>query len=268
MTGEATSTAEAVTRLEATYLEMLAAVGDRASDLGDRAIAAHWPFQGTRQSGLVIAGQALDGWDAPDATARFHATDMNTAEGRQAALTGIEAWATHRPEPISEVTRWGHRTGSPFWTVSRKLLTTLDPNSRDPWFSRYVWWNVFPLSWDLPPDGPGPLLKAVQRPFVSRLFWQAMDLVRARQVVLVSGRSWWWEVRELLGLEDLVPARLPLIATGSTHGRSVVASYHPKGARLQGIGDEALVGAIADALSAERQAVVADEQRRFERGPL
>jgi len=86
-------------RFADTYLALLTTVGARAVELGEKAIAAHWPFEGTRQTGLVIAGQALEGWDDPQTTARFHAADVANHPGRQAALAGIESWLTRSSAP-------------------------------------------------------------------------------------------------------------------------------------------------------------------------
>jgi hypothetical protein len=84
-------------------------------------------------------------------------------------------------------------------------------------------------------------------PLVSELFWALMDDIGARRIVLVAGKDWWPEVRGLLDLGDLRDGERPVLAAGRSHGRQVVASYHPRGARQQGIRDEQLVEAIAAA---------------------
>lgn len=236
---------------EAVYLRMLEAVGARARDIGPGIIAAHWPFVGSNFDGLVVAGQALQGWDAAGTPARWTAAEATTVAGRQALLDGTREWARSRPEPISEVVRWGHRSGSPFWSVSRRLVPALEPDGGGVWYSRYAWWNVYPLGWDDPDRGPDGALKAVQTPLVGELFWAVMDDIGARRIVLVAGKDWWPEVRGLLGLGDLRDGQRPVLAAGRSHGRQVVASYHPRGARQQGIRDEQLVEAIAAAFGTE-----------------
>lgn len=232
---------------EAVYLRMLEAVSARAADIGPGIIAAHWPFVGSNYDGLVVAGQALQGWDAAETTARWTASQATTPEGRQSLLEGTRAWARSRKEPIEEVVRWGHRSGSPFWSVSRRLVPALEPGRGDPWYSRYAWWNVYPLGWDDPDRGPDGALKAVQTPLVGELFWAVMDEIDAKRIVLVAGKDWWPEVRGLLDLSDLRDGQRPVLGSGRSHGRLVVASYHPRGARQQGIRDEQLVEAIVSA---------------------
>jgi len=154
---------------EAVYLRMLEAVGARAGDIGPGIIAAHWPFVGSNYNGLVVVGQALQGWDASETPARWTAAEATTVASRQALLDGTREWARSRPEPMWEVLRWGHRSGSPFWSVSRRLVPALEPDSGGAWYSRYAWWNVYPLGWDDPDRGPDGALKAVQTPLVGEL---------------------------------------------------------------------------------------------------
>ena len=234
---------------EGVYLRMLEAVGARVGDIGPGIIAAHWPFVGSDYQGLVVVGQALQGWDAQETPARWTAAEATTAEGRQCLLNGTREWARARPEPLWEVVRWGHRSGSPFWSVSRRLVPVLEPEADGVWYSRYAWWNVYPLGWDDPDRGPDGALKEVQTPLVGELFWAVMDDIGARRIVLVAGKDWWPEVRGLLDLADLREGERPVLAAGRSHGRQVVATYHPRGARQQGIRDEQLVEAIANAFA-------------------
>ena len=113
---------------EGVYLRILEAVGARAADIGPGVIAAHWPFVGSDYQGLVIVGQALQGWDADQTPARWTATEATTPDGRHDLLRGIQEWARARHEPLWEVLRWGHRSGSPFWSMSRRLVPVLEPD--------------------------------------------------------------------------------------------------------------------------------------------
>ena len=237
------------TSAEGVYLRLLEAVGADADDIGRGIIAAHWPFVGSDYRGLVVVGQALQGWDAAETPARWTAADASTTDDRRRLLEGAQVWATARPEPLSEVLRWGHRSGSPFWSVSRRLVPVLEPDRAGVWYSRYAWWNVYPLGWDDPDSGPDGALKTVQTPFVGELFWAVMDDIGARRIVLVAGKDWWPEVRSLLDLGGLRSAERPVLAEGWSRGRQVVASYHPRGARQQGIRDVQLVEAVAAAFA-------------------
>lgn len=59
------------TTLARRYERLLAIVGARASEFGDRPIASHWPFIGSQFSGTLIVGRALAGWDAEETGARW-----------------------------------------------------------------------------------------------------------------------------------------------------------------------------------------------------
>jgi hypothetical protein len=118
----------------------------------------------------------------------------------------------------------------------------LEPDRGGVWYSRYAWWNVYPLA---PQRGsPAGLLKDVQRPYVAELFWAVVHELGVDRLLLVAGKDWWGEVRDLLGLRDLQPGSLPVIASGQVRGVKVVASYHP-GARIRGLTRDAFADAVA-----------------------
>ncbi len=231
------------------YRRILDAVGDRADDLGpDNDIVAHWPFVGSQYRGLVIAGQALDGWDAEVTSARWRVEEMRRPENRERLLRGAQDWSRSRPEPMHEPMAYGRRRGTPFWGLSKRVAPLLEPDLTGTWHGRYAWWNVYPLA---PRRGsPTGLLKDLQRPFVSQSFWAVVEELDADRVVLVSGKDWWPEVRTLLGLAGLVPAVKPLLATGRVNGVTVVATYHP-GARMPGTSRDDFAAAVAEAVRSQ-----------------
>lgn len=234
------------------YRRILDAVGDRVDDIGGHhQIAAHWPFVGSRYNGLIIAGQALDGWDATETPARWTLEDARRPEDRDRLLGGAQDWASARDEPILEVLRWGHRRGAPFWGFARRVVPLLEPDAGGEWYSRYAWWNIYPLGWGR--GSPSGLLKDAQRPHVGELFWAVADELEAGRVVLVAGKDWWWEVRDLLGLRDLRSGSKPSIAAGRVRGVTVVATYHP-GARLAGTTRDDFAAAVAQAVTAAETA--------------
>jgi hypothetical protein len=63
----------------------------------------------------------------------------------------------------------------------------------------------------------------------------------------VSGKDWWWNVRELLGLQALRAAEKPAIAAGTVRGFSVVATYHP-GAHMAGVSRDSFAAAAVEAM--------------------
>lgn len=230
---------------------MLVDVAARASEFGARPIASHWPFVGTQFTGMLIVGQALAGWDAEATGARWLAREATTAEGRSAIVEATRAWATARTEPMEEVLRWAHRRGSPFWGLSQRLMRIIEPAAR-PWYSRHAWWNVYPLGWDRPGASPGPKLRAAQADHVGGLFWDVVDGLGAKRVVIVAGAEWWPDVRERLGLGGLTPGSRPIIAAGRASDVTIVATYHP-GAHIAGLTRDQFAADIAAAIqSAER----------------
>lgn len=125
------------------------------------------------------------------------------------------------------------------------VIVLAEPDLTGPWLSRYAWWNVFPLAWER--GSASGLLKQLQAPFVSELFWSVVEELGVDRIALVAGKDWWPEVRDLLGLNTLSPAPRPLIARGRVRGVAIVATYHP-GARLLGVSRDAFAKAAADAL--------------------
>lgn len=230
------------------YLRLLGAVGGAADGIGpDRRLAAHWPFVGSNYRGLMIAGEALERWDSPESTAVWRVDDTRTAEGRERALRGTQAWATREREPISEAMRHGNRRGTPFWGLSQRAAELLEPRAGGPWLSRYAWWNVYPLGWQDRHGTPTGELHDVQTPFVADLFWAVAEELEVKRLLLVSGKDWWWSVRGLLGLQELRTAEKPVIAAGTVRGIKVVATYHP-GAHMAGVSRDAFAAAAVDAM--------------------
>lgn len=212
---------------------MLVDVGARFTEFGSRPIASHWPFVGSQFGGTLIVGQALAGWDAEETSARWLTDAATTGPGRRRIVDGTRAWANARPEPMEEVLRWGHRRRSPFWGLSERLMRILEPEA-EPWYSRHAWWNVYPLGWDRPGLSPGPKLRAAQADHVGGLFWEVVDKLPAKRIVIVAGADWWPDVSERLGLDRLNRRSTPILAAGRAREATVIATYHP-GARLKGI---------------------------------
>lgn len=236
-------------RADQAYLRLLEGIGQAADMIGpDRSIAAHWPFVGSRFAGLMIAGQALERWDNAESTAIWSVADATTEEGRQRVLNGTRAWATREPEPISEVMRYANRRGSPFWKFSERAVEQLEPDAGGPWFSRFAWWNLYPIGWQDRHGTPTGDLHSAQTPFVTELFWAVAEELGVKRLLLVSGKDWWGNARELLGLQGLTEGVKPVIAFGKVRGIAVVATYHP-GAHIKGGTRIGFAAAAVEALS-------------------
>ena len=236
------------TSLADRYEEMLVDVGACAADFGDRPIASHWPFVGSQFTGTLVVGQALAGWDASERMARWLADEATTDAGRARIVDGTRAWANARPEPMDEVLRWSNRRGSPFWGLSQRLMRFLEPDAA-PWYSRHAWWNVYPLGWDRPGGSPGPKLRAAQADHVGGLFWDVVDMLLARRIVIVAGADWWPDVRVRLGLDGLATRTTPILAAGRARDVTIVATYHP-GAHIKGLTRDRFAEQIASEIRA------------------
>ncbi len=231
----------------AAYGRMVKRVGGRAGTIGNRPIAAHWPFVGTAYRGVLVLGGALDRWDAVETPARWFAPQLVSADGRRRALEGSQRWATSRPEPISEVAERPNRKGKPFWTLSKAVVKALEPDGPDPWYSRYAWWNLYPFGWEDPGGGPtGPLLEA-QRPLVLPVLRAALRWLRPTRVVFLAGKDVWGTDSGHLGLQAaLTPRSRPLLAAGWFEGSAWVATYHPN-ARHRAVTRPAFADAVLNA---------------------
>jgi hypothetical protein len=225
----------------AAYEAILDGVGARAEEMGPRPLVSHWPHQGSayRSGGLFFAGQALDGWDSALSSARWWPADARTSSGRKRILAGTRSWHTDLDEPIQGVLQYPNRRRSSFWTLARDVVNALVPDSQDPWYSRFVWGNVYPIGYDKRADfgmragSPTGALKDVQDPYVGDLLDALVRMVDAKRIVIVSGPDYWREAEQSLDL-GLAPAQFPLISTGRSDGRSWVVGYHPTYSRKAG----------------------------------
>lgn len=230
------------------YLRMLEEVAVREGDIGPRLIASHWPFVGSDYRRLLVVGQALAGWDDKSSPALWTADRVRDENGRRVVLDETQAWARSQPEPMWEVLRFGHRAGSPFWTLSKQVVKTVAPDGDGEWYSRHAWWNLFPLGWGDTNQSPtGPLWLA-QIGHFAELFWEIVDFLDPTRIVILAGKDYWWHVAGPLGLHDLTPLERPLISAGLRDGRAIVATYHP-GARLKSVRRAAFAESIGKTLA-------------------
>lgn len=229
------------------YESILAGVAARAAEMGRRPIASHWPHVGSayRPGGLLYAGQALDGWDALEATARWRPAEVLTEEGRHRTLAATRAWHADLPEPLWGVLQRPKRSGSSFWSLGAEITQAIAPGP-PPWYSRIAWGNVYPLGYDkhdelqIASGPPVGALREVQDPHVGPLFAALVEMLNPGRVVIVAGPDYWRQAERTIGLA-LSPAPFPLIRSGRVNGRSWIVGYHPgyarkAGARLHGPG--------------------------------
>jgi hypothetical protein len=118
-----------IARAEDAYLRILEGVAARSTQMGRRPIASHWPHVGSRHEpgGLLYAGQALDGWDAPVCPARWHPADVADDRGRRAVLAATQHWHADLPEPLDGVFEFPGRSGSSYWSLGADIGSTLAP---------------------------------------------------------------------------------------------------------------------------------------------
>jgi hypothetical protein len=229
------------------YMRMLEGVADRADAIGPRVIASHWPFVGSDYRRLLVVGQALAGWDHHASPALWTPEAAATKEGRHAILDGARAWAVSRSEPMTVPLRTrGH---SPFWSLSGRTVRNLEPDGPRAWYSRYAWWNLFPLGWGDSNSSPWfDRLWDAQFPHLGELFWEVVDWLEPTRIVILAGQDFWWQTARPLGLDALARLPRPLVAAGVLQARVIVWTY--PGARLKGVSRQSFAAAIADAVRA------------------
>src|SRR3954469_50285 len=76
------------------YDHLLAAIGDRSGEIGERPVVTHWPHVGSAYQGLVIVGQAVYGW-ADDC----RASELRSRDVRTTMIASIQS-RVDKPEPL------------------------------------------------------------------------------------------------------------------------------------------------------------------------
>ncbi len=232
------------------YDLLLASIGGRASAIGPKVLASHWPHVGRNYRGLVIAGQALQGWDPAVAGARWHAADATTPSGRAAIIERSQTWFADAPDPVGVIATLSNRRGSPFWRLCRDVAEAWEPDGAGPWYSRFAWANVYPVAPDDPPGSPGGPLKEAQDSHVGGLFAALLDSLQARRAIVISGPAYWWHPARSPAFAALPTQPFPLICGGKVDGRTVIVGYHPTYARRKRVGAEAYAARITEAVRA------------------
>jgi hypothetical protein len=232
-------------RALAEYDRLLATIGEKADAIGTGRLAAHWPHVGTAYRGLVIVGQALQGWDPAVTGSRFHAIAARTADGRAAIIEQTRTWFADAPEPVGVIATLSNRQGSPFWRLCRDVVEVLEPHGDGPWYSRFAWANVYPVGPDAPPGSPGGPLKEAQDSHVGSLLVELLGMLDARRVVVISGPTYWWHPSRTPMFTALPVRDFPLLQAGLAEGRSVVVGYHPTYARRRKVRGDAYAELVA-----------------------
>jgi hypothetical protein len=225
------------------YDKLLASIGNRAPDIGDRPVVTHWPHVGSAYRGLVIVGQAVYGW-ADDAKA----VDLQDPAARAAIIASIKS-RVDKPEPLDWIDTHPVRT-SPFWRAVRRFVEALEPDIDAPWYARFAWVNLYPSAPEDPPGNPGGALKEAEDPHVGPLLRAVTDWLDAKRVIATVG-PFWWPAAGPAGLADLPEQPRPLLRAGRADGRTWVVGWHPNGASHRRFGPAAytdiIVGAVAKA---------------------
>jgi hypothetical protein len=224
---------------------LLASIGERAGDIGDRPVVLHWPHVGSAYGGLVIMGQALYGW--PD---DFPAAQFGTVAGRAQAIAVARQRNRDRPEPLDWLATNPVRN-SPFWTVTRLLAGEFEPNDATPWFGKIAWVNLYPAAPESPPGNPGGPLREAQDPLVGKLLEATVEMLEARTVVALVG-PYWWPTGSASPFDQLAELPRPLLRAGRIDGRSWIVGWHPGGASRRGFGPSSYAGILSYAVQRVR----------------
>jgi hypothetical protein len=184
------------------YAELLADVAARRTELGVRAVAAHWPHVGSAYRGLLVVGQALKGW-AID----WDPAELATADGRERILDDAAGVHAELDEPLSWVPTNKRVHRSSFWNFMERLADAANPG-HEPWFARVAWWNLYPLAPTDPEGNPWGALREAQQRMAGPLL---LDLVEALDAGRLDGRSWivgehpGWASRQHYGPKQYAP---------------------------------------------------------------
>lgn len=211
------------------YDRLLASIGDRSNEIGERPVVVHWPHVGSAYRGLVIVGQALYGW--PD---DFAAAEFRTAQGRTQAIDVARSRNADRTDPIDWIATHPVRN-SPFWTTARLLAEALESSSDAPWYARIAWVNLYPAAPERPPGNPAGALREAQDPQVAELLRANIEMLEARTVIAFVG-PYWWPTGADPYFTALAEQPRPLLRVGEIDGRRWVVGWHPGGASRHGFG--------------------------------
>ena len=226
------------------YDALLASIGDRAEEIGDRPVVTHGPHAGRSFGGLAIVGQAVFGWPGD-----CRAADLRSPEKRAEDLRATTARNADRPEPLDWIESSPNRT-SPFWTCARTLADLLEPGE-SPWYSRIAWVNLYPAAPEDPPGNPADALREAQDPHVAGLLRATLDAIGARTVVALVG-PFWWPTGSDPAFAALAERPRPLLRSGVADGRPLVVGWHPTGASRRGTGPYAYARLIAEEVARVR----------------
>jgi hypothetical protein len=225
------------------YDRLLAAIGDVAPQIRDRLVTPFFPEVGSDYRGLVIVGQSTWGWEGEQAPREYA-----TPEGRAEALAYAKRVHRDREEPMSWLEERKRNASAPFWAVTRRLAERFEPDSTAPWYGRFAWANLYPVSWQWPePGNPGGPLRAAQDHLVAGLLAATLHALDAKRVVIYAG-GYWWPTGWTPPFDGLGTASKPLKAVGRIGDMAVVVGYHPAGAQRSGTSREAYAALLGDAL--------------------
>jgi hypothetical protein len=227
-------------RFRSDYAELLSDVAARRGELGVRAIAAHWPHVGSAYRGLLVLGQALNGW-----VIDWDPAALATAEGRERILEDAAAVHAELDEPMSWVPTNKRVRISSFWNFMERLADAANPGP-EPWFARVAWWNLHPLAPTDPEGNPRGALREAQQRMAGPLLLDVVEALDATKIALVPGRLRLPKA-EPAGLEEL-PDGWPLFASGRLDGRSWIVGEHPGWASRQHFGPTVYAPLVAERL--------------------
>lgn len=216
------------------YDALLASIGDRAPDIGERRLVTHAPHVGSGYRGLVILGQALSGWADV-----WSASVLATPGGRREVIAATFARNADAAEPMEWLLSSG-RLGTPWWKAARLLAEALEPDSPAPWHGRFAWVNLYPAAPIAPDENPRGPLREAQDPHVVPLLLAELEALEARTVVALVGREW-WPAGTHPAFAHLEERPRPFTRSGRAAGCRWVVGWHPGGASRRRMGPHVYV---------------------------
>lgn len=207
----------------------------------DAVLTSHWPLIGNASDRLLVVGQAVFGW-----VPTWRPDDVAYEDGVSRVLRASQAVFCDLPDSMQWIAGSRARS-SPFWRTVKTIVDRTYAGSPEPWYSHVAWANIYPVAPnDIKGNPEGPLRWRQTVPAANLLDLIARSL--QPDAVLVLGGVYWWDVAELLPLDNPTAVQRPLLARGTRGAVPWIAGMHPGGAQRRGWSAGSYADSIVESL--------------------
>ncbi len=176
---------------------------------------------------------------------------MATEAGITRVLADTQSACYERSDPMNWILENRVRS-SPFWRATRHLVESTFRGSAHDWYSHVAWANIYPVARNDVKGNPEGALRESQTRVAALLLDAVASAVQPEAVVILGG-TYWWDVADMLPLEQSAAVDRPLLAKGSRGGVPWVAGWHPGGAQRRGWRADRYAALISQALGVPRR---------------